>query len=140
MLNKECFTLQCFQIFMSLQACADTCTFIYNSWNAAGLSLRFCCFFLYQIIHVVPTSWLNYLRWQIVFCLYVFSLYFCLFFIYSLSFILFVFVPLNLSKLSLIVSLSPFHSLHNSTLQHLFCQFSTIFFEQFLLGQILKIR
>ena len=36
--------------------------------------------------HVVPTSWLNYLRRQIVFCLYVFSLYFCLFCIfYSLS-------------------------------------------------------
>ena len=63
--------------------------------------------------HVVPTSWLNYLRRQIVFCLYVFSFYFCLFFIYSLSFLLFVFVPLNLSKLSLIVSLSPLHFFAN---------------------------
>ena len=47
--------------------------------------------FYYNVIHawaqhVIPTSWLNYLRRQIVFCLYVFSLYFGLFCIfYSLS-------------------------------------------------------
>ena len=95
-----------------------------------------------QDAHVVPTSWLNYLRRQFVFvcifslytfvcslftlCFFVsFSLYFCLFFIYSLSFLLFVFVRLNLLKLSLIVFLSPFHSLHNSTLQRLFYAVST---------------
>ena len=66
-------------------------------------SLYFCLFFKHSFF----------------FCLYLFSLYFCLFFIYSLSFLLFVFVRLNLLKLSLIVFLSPFHSLHNSTLQHL---------------------
>ena len=73
-------------------------------------------------LHVVPTSWLNYLRRQFVynfFYTYIVLSFVCIFIIYTLSIIYsFVFVPLNLSKLFFyILSCPSFHFLYNSTIQ-----------------------
>ena len=81
---------------------------------------------LFTITHLLLYHYSLYFCLSFVFYLFFYN--FCLFFIYPLSFLLF--VSLDISKLFFIVSLPTFHSLQNSTFQHLINRMSNFRYGQ----------